>query len=289
MKGLFLFSSGPARRSLADGGAVLPGTLGLRRGLRRPRGTPAHLGRARRACTGGPSSPGATTSERAGPGPRRRSCGSPKRRRPRSRTSGRSRRAGPTRARHALLRRRAVGPLRVEGRGRDVEPEHRPLEPPAPREVDAGRRRPLPAHGPRGPGAARAASRRELDRRRLPDDDGGGTLEGPQPAASARSFSRTSIPSSASASTRSSITPRQPGRLYLQNHWGLYRSDDGGDSWTRHRPRRALGLRFLHGHPSATTPTPSSSCRSTRTGSAARRKASSASTGRGTAAGHGRR
>lgn len=23
-----------------------------------------------------------------------------------------------------------------------------------------------------------------------------------------------------------------PERLYLQNHWGLYRSDDGGDSWT---------------------------------------------------------
>ena len=25
--------------------------------------------------------------------------------------------------------------------------------------------------------------------------------------------------------------PERPGRLYLQNHWGLYRSDDGGDSW----------------------------------------------------------
>ncbi|MEP7027259.1 MAG: exo-alpha-sialidase [Candidatus Eisenbacteria bacterium] len=25
--------------------------------------------------------------------------------------------------------------------------------------------------------------------------------------------------------------PRRPERLYLQNHWGLYRSDDGGDSW----------------------------------------------------------
>jgi len=25
--------------------------------------------------------------------------------------------------------------------------------------------------------------------------------------------------------------PARPGRLYLQNHWGLYRSDDGGDSW----------------------------------------------------------
>ena len=23
----------------------------------------------------------------------------------------------------------------------------------------------------------------------------------------------------------------RPGRLYLQNHWGLYRSDDGGDNW----------------------------------------------------------
>lgn len=25
--------------------------------------------------------------------------------------------------------------------------------------------------------------------------------------------------------------PGRPGRLFLQNHWGLYRSDDGGDSW----------------------------------------------------------
>ena len=26
--------------------------------------------------------------------------------------------------------------------------------------------------------------------------------------------------------------PSNPQRLFLQNHWGLYRSDDGGDSWT---------------------------------------------------------
>ena len=25
--------------------------------------------------------------------------------------------------------------------------------------------------------------------------------------------------------------PSRPDRLFLQNHWGLYRSDDGGDSW----------------------------------------------------------
>ncbi|HEV2885109.1 MAG TPA: hypothetical protein VGW36_09640 [Pyrinomonadaceae bacterium] len=26
--------------------------------------------------------------------------------------------------------------------------------------------------------------------------------------------------------------PKNPKRMFLQNHWGLYRSDDGGDSWT---------------------------------------------------------
>ena len=38
-------------------------------------------------------------------------------------------------------------------------------------------------------------------------------------------------PSSDSACTRSPGTPPRPDRLYLQNHGGVYRSDDGGDSW----------------------------------------------------------
>src|SRR5207244_4215965 len=25
--------------------------------------------------------------------------------------------------------------------------------------------------------------------------------------------------------------PARPDRLFAQNHWGLYRSDDGGDTW----------------------------------------------------------
>src|SRR2546425_4789905 len=27
--------------------------------------------------------------------------------------------------------------------------------------------------------------------------------------------------------------PERPATLFLQNHWGLYRSDDAGDSWQR--------------------------------------------------------
>ena len=34
------------------------------------------------------------------------------------------------------------------------------------------------------------------------------------------------------ACTRSSVILPILQRLFLQNHWGLYRSDDGGDSWT---------------------------------------------------------
>ena len=26
--------------------------------------------------------------------------------------------------------------------------------------------------------------------------------------------------------------PQNPQRLFLQNHWGLYKSENGGDSWT---------------------------------------------------------
>lgn len=28
------------------------------------------------------------------------------------------------------------------------------------------------------------------------------------------------------------VDPSVPGRFYLQHHWGIYRSDDGGESWT---------------------------------------------------------
>ena len=44
-------------------------------------------------------------------------------------------------------------------------------------------------------------------------------------------------PSSASACTRWRGTRSNPDRLFLQNHGGVYRSDDGGSSLGGHRPR----------------------------------------------------
>jgi photosystem II stability/assembly factor-like uncharacterized protein len=44
--------------------------------------------------------------------------------------------------------------------------------------------------------------------------------------------------------------PERPGRLFLQNHWGLYRSDDWGDSW--HDIANGVPSDFgfaLHAHP----------------------------------------
>ena len=38
--------------------------------------------------------------------------------------------------------------------------------------------------------------------------------------------------------------PTRPERMFMQFHGGVYRSDDAGESWTRHRARPAVGLRL---------------------------------------------
>ena len=45
--------------------------------------------------------------------------------------------------------------------------------------------------------------------------------------------------------------PDRPEQLFLQNHGGVYRSDDGGASWSEHRRRAAVRLRLPDGVPSA--------------------------------------
>ena len=76
--------------------------------------------------------------------------------------------------------------------------------------------------------------------------------------------------------------PTNPGRLFLQNHWGLYRSEDWGDSWVDIANGVPSDFGFAMAmHPGI--PTPSTSCPSSRTAFAARRTRSCACTGRATA------
>ncbi len=46
------------------------------------------------------------------------------------------------------------------------------------------------------------------------------------------------------------MAPGQPGRLYLQNHCGMYRSDDGGQNWHSIE----AGLPSTFGFPAAARP-----------------------------------
>ena len=62
-------------------------------------------------------------------------------------------------------------------------------------------------------------------------EDGGEQLGALQPGRRRPSSCRIPTPSSASACTRSTRDAADPDRLYLQNHWGVFRSDDGGRRW----------------------------------------------------------
>ena len=77
--------------------------------------------------------------------------------------------------------------------------------------------------------------------------------------------------------------PGTAGRLSLQHHWGLYRSDDGADNWQD----IAQGVPSDFGFPMVvhpTTRTPSTSFQSSRTNSDAHRTDACACTGRATQA-----
>ncbi len=76
-------------------------------------------------------------------------------------------------------------------------------------------------------------------------------------------------------------------RLFLQNHWGLYRSDDGGDSWqdVAHGVPSDFGF-AMAAHP--TTRTPATSFHSSQTSFAAPPAAGCASIALAMPAGPGR-
>ncbi len=72
--------------------------------------------------------------------------------------------------------------------------------------------------------------------------------------------------------------PSRPERLYAQNHFGVYRSDDRGDSWTRDRIGSAEQLRLLRRRPPAQAGDHLRRFPSRPTGSASHRTRSVAST-----------
>ena len=163
--------------------------------------------------------------------------------------------------------------------GRDLEPERRALEPSAPREVDAGRRRALPPHGARGserPGRMVVAISTGGAYR---SDDGGRSWQVKNRGVRA-DFLPDPHPEFGQCVHKIAHDAADPDRLFLQNHWGLYRSDDGGDSWKDVANGRPFGLRILRGDPSARPRHGVHRCRCTPTASAARRTGSCASTGR---------
>ena len=85
-----------------------------------------------------------------------------------------------------------------------------------------------------------------VDRRRLPDQRRRRLVGSRATRASARSSCprASSTPSSASACTRSTRHPARPERLYLQNHGGVYRSDDHGAVVALDRRRAARRVRL---------------------------------------------
>ena len=122
---------------------------------------------------------------------------------------------------------------------------------PHPRRPEPGRggdvhRRCLPHRG----------RRRELGRRPTP--------------ASRRTSCRTSTPSTGSASTRSPATPTVPEQFFLQNHHGVYRSDDGARDLDFHRRRPSRPTSASRWSPTRTGPAWRTTSRSPPTASGSR-------------------
>ena len=232
MKGAFLLRADPAR---ASSGKWAARTFPAARSTPWPTTAATDAiasGPARTACIGARCSGRATTSARTWTNPEEANVKFPEGTEAALKNiwqivPGRESEPG-----HALLRRRAGGAVRVERRRRFVEARGRALEPSAATEVAARRRRALPAHDP-------ARSRRRARIRvaistagMYVTEDGRRDVAALEPGRARASSSPTSIRSSASASTRSCSRRAGPERMFLQNHWGLYRSDDRGETWT---------------------------------------------------------
>ena len=279
------FAPGPT--PMGDGGPVLPGLVGVRRGLRRAGGAQAHLGGSLEHALGR----GAFVerrfrqdlgASRSAPRALPRDLG----RRLEEHLADRARpRLG---ARHAVLRRRAVRALRVARRRKDVVAEPGPLGSSASREMDAGRRRPLPPHDPGRSIERRAPHRRDLDGRRLPLRRRRKDLAAAQPRRARRVLSR-SAPGVRPVRPQDRAPPRPSGTALPPEPLGSLPVGRRGRHLEGRGQRRPVRLRLLHGHPPAGSRTRPTSCHCTPTVSAALPTAACACTARATPARRGSR
>ena len=156
------------------------------------------------------------------------------------------------------------------------------VEPSPPGALAAGRGRALPAHHRRGRGAGRAHDDRHLGGGRLPERQRRGHVGGAQPWR-ARGVPPRQAPRVRPVRAQDHASSHEPRSALPAEPLGALQERGLGGYLGRHRKRGSLGFRLRHGDALPGIPTPSTSCPSSRTASAARRTRSCACTGRATA------
>ena len=130
----------------------------------------------------------------------------------------------------ALLRRRAGGAFRNPRCRRNLVSGARAVRSSASSALDAGKWRTGSAHHCARPRRQAADVRRHLSRRRLPHQRWRATWTAQNRGIRAM-FMPDKYPEFGQCVHKIAMHPARPERLFLQNHWGLYRSDDCGESW----------------------------------------------------------
>ena len=133
-----------------------------------------------------------------------------------------------------VRRDRAGRGLEVDRPRRDLRAGAGPVGPPAPAGVGRRLRRPGLPHDPAAPDRPRLGDRRALDRAASTRPRDGGGSWSPRNQGIRAEFlpEGQQYPEFGQCVHKVTRHPARPERMYLQNHGGVYRSDDEGGSWT---------------------------------------------------------
>ena len=132
---------------------------------------------------------------------------------------------------HRARGRRGRGVVPVGRRRQHLAGAPRPARARLRAALAARRGRHVPAHDPARPARPRPDARRDLGGRRVPHRRRRRDLAADQRGPASARASRTRTPRSATASTSWPCTPTGPTPLFMQKHWDVMRTDDGGEHW----------------------------------------------------------